>query len=387
MEFLNINSNNYIEIYNKLSSLSEYKRSFIKIKFVCPICKKEKEYKSNILFSRDYGFDNLICGNCKQGKSLSKLINENKEEWVNRWHDAIKAKFGVDNVAFIKEIQDKKKETCKYLYGNEYAIASPEVRFKIKNIFKEKYNGESPFCSKEIQEKAEISQRSKRGGMWDSQTEEGKLKRKESCLLKYGLPCADSPEIREKARKTNFERYGVEETFKRPEFRDLRKQSMLNKYGVEYYTQDPNWKETVEQSYYNNTGRKGYQKGYFLDNYNFDSSYELSFYIWLRDHKIDFEVHPKISLQYRDSNNNLHYYKPDFKIKNKLFEIKGSQFFNEKNEPVGLYGDWTDKFNCIIQNNVVILREKDLKNCFKYIKEHYGNSFIKSCKNNKKIEN
>lgn len=60
----------------------------------------------------------------------------------------------------------------------------------------------------------------------------------------------------------------------------------------------------------------------------FDSSWEIAYYIWLKDNMIIFEYQPNISFKYI-VNGQIHYYRPDFKVNDEIHEIKGEQFFNE----------------------------------------------------------
>lgn len=384
MEFLRINKDNYNELYSRLKLISSYKRSKIKITYICQNCKKEKTNSAEILFKNPFGFENLICGNCRQSHALKAHIDNNKEEWVSRWENAIKSKYGVDNVAHLEEIQENKKKTCLEKYGSEYAIGSETVRNKINKSFEEKFGGFSPFCSSEIQEKAAATQKLNHDGLYGCQTPESQRKRAETCMKRYGKPYADSEEIREKARQTCLERYGVESTFNRPEFPEKRRNTMLEKYGVEYSTQDPVWRENIENKYYFSTGRKGVQKGYSIDGYNFDSSWELILYIWLRDNNIEFEIHPKCDITYTEKDGSIHNYRPDFKIKDQYVEVKGNQFFNKEGYPISIYGeDWSCKFNCIVENNIKLYKKADLKEQFYYVKLKYGNSFIKDHRNKK----
>ena len=40
------------------------------------------------------------------------------------------------------------------------------------------------------------------------------------------------------------------------------------------------------------------RKKYIYDNLRFDSSWEIAYYIWLKDHNIEFEYQPDISFEY-----------------------------------------------------------------------------------------
>ena len=127
------------------------------------------------------------------------------------------------------------------------------------------------------------------------------------------------------------------------------------------------------------------KKGYFYDNKHFDSSWELAYYIWLKDNNIEFLYHPPFYLDYVDDNNENHKYQPDFLINGKFYDIKGNQFFNEKNEPYNHYEKsyWWNKYKAMIDNDIIILREDYIRQYLVYVKEKYGKNYLKSFKTQK----
>ena len=120
---------------------------------------------------------------------------------------------------------------------------------------------------------------------------------------------------------------------------------------------------------------------YTFNNIKFDSSLELAYYIWLKDHNIDFEYQPNMPIEYK-VNNLIKYYYPDFLINNQFYEIKGNQFFNENNQLINPFNNTLDieKYQCMIDNNVKILREKDIIPILDYINEKYGKNYLKQFK-------
>jgi hypothetical protein len=102
-------------------------------------------------------------------------------------------------------------------------------------------------------------------------------------------------------------------------------------------------------------------------------------YDFLKSNNIAFEYSPEISLPY-EYDGKTFYYHPDFLINGKSYEVKGEQFFkvDESGNEVMFnpYRDpeWTDeryawecgkyeaKHQCMLRNNVVILRESDIRN-------------------------
>jgi hypothetical protein len=124
---------------------------------------------------------------------------------------------------------------------------------------------------------------------------------------------------------------------------------------------------------------------YFYDNLVFDSSIELIFYLYLKDHLIPFEFHPPIRYEYIYENEK-HFYYPDFLVEKTVIELKGNQFLKED-------GTWKDiythndekmecKHQCLLRNNVNIIYEKDMDQYKKWFEDTYGKAFLKKCKNN-----
>lgn len=219
----------------------------------------------------------------------------------------------------------KRKETCKKLYGTENVAQNENIKEKYKNTQKEKYGGMGgfSFAQKEIQKTAH--------------TENANKKRKETC-------------------KKHF---GTEHHMKNKEFLNSFQQEIFEKYG------------TV-----------GPVVRYRFMGMLFDSSWEIAYYIWLSDNNRSFVYHPNMFFEYKGSDGEIHKYYPDFLIEGKFYEIKGNQFFNEKNEPYNLYKKefWWEKYNALLENNVTILREKDIKIALDYVNKNYGNQLLKNCK-------
>lgn len=95
---------------------------------------------------------------------------------------------------------------------------------------------------------------------------------------------------------------------------------------------------------------------------------------------MEFEYQPNISFDYY-LNDERHTYHPDFKVRQKIIEVKGDQFFRI-NESTGVeemycpwrYPEWSDeyyaykcalfeaKYQCMKQNGVIILRANQINN-------------------------
>lgn len=114
---------------------------------------------------------------------------------------------------------------------------------------------------------------------------------------------------------------------------------------------------------------------YEYNNETFMSLPELAFYIWLKQHKVEFEYQCK-PLFY-EKNGIFKKYIPDFKVKGRYVEIKGPFFIKDNH----LWDPFEKRFNiekeqCMIDHDVYIMT-KDKYNIFvDWLKKKYGNEFI-----------
>ena len=112
----------------------------------------------------------------------------------------------------------------------------------------------------------------------------------------------------------------------------------------------------------------------------FDSTWEVKVYEFCKDNNIEVEYSPSITYEY-EYDGRIWTYHPDFLINDKVYEVKGDNFFRV-NESTGKeemfcpyrYTEWSDEYyqwmcgkyeakhQCMIKNNVLILRDKDIRN-------------------------
>ena len=129
-------------------------------------------------------------------------------------------------------------------------------------------------------------------------------------------------------------------------------------------------------------GRKNTHKKYVdlkYPNIEFDSSWEFMVYDFLKMNNISF-IYQCNPIQY-EYNGKQHLYFPDFNIAGRLIEIKGDNFFriNEETGKEEMYCTWRSpswsdeqyeyacglfnaKYQCMLTNNVIIFRGRDVKN-------------------------
>jgi hypothetical protein len=207
---------------------------------------------------------------------------------------------------------------------------------------------------------------------------------KQTMIKKYGVDnCLKIPEIKEKIKKTNIEKYGKEWQVQTKNFEQKSKQTCLKHFGVEYSFQSENNISKSLKTRQERYGDISFNRKYLYQNIWFDSSWELAYYIWLTDVKAKFEFHPNpIEEKYFDNDGKPHTYYPDFLVDGKYQEIKGSQFFNKKNEPFDFYTKkfWWEKFNFMKKHNVEIIKFNEIKLILKYIENRYGPKYLSQFK-------
>ena len=320
-----INSEEEFNYYRSLRPSSKWDRIHFKCK-----CSKCHEDKDILLLNLKFPF---ICFKCK-----AKIVG-NKESTKERRKATCLAKYGVENTFQSEEKKAKIRQTCKERYGVEVCSQNPEVYAKVKKTNIERY-----------------------GYTCSLNTEENLAKRKETWLKTLGV---DNPNksniIKNKSRKT-----------------------MLEKYGVEYYTQTEEYKQRSMKSKLEKYGDAFYSGLviYYYDNIYFRSKPELCFYIYNKDQGKDIVYEPQPYFKYQCENKD-YYYKPDFLLENKLYEIKGDYFFDKSGNLINPYDRSLDnvakaKQLCMEEHNVTVLKSDKYMFYVDYVKEKYGTDYIET---------
>ena len=159
------------------------------------------------------------------------------------------------------------------------------------------------------------------------------------------------------------------EVYKVQDIQEKIKATCLKRYGVENYTQTSDFHTKVITHYK-------------FNNETFDSSWELAYWIYAKDHNIQIE-HEPVRLSY-SVNDKTYYYFPDFRINNQLLEIKGDHMCSNK-KIKDLWGNLgakklQAKIKCMQENNIKILNYSDIKFALDYIKNNYGKKYLKQFK-------
>lgn len=272
----------------------------------------------------------------------------------------------------LKNSQELRKKLSLERYGVENPKQLQKSKDNYKNIMIERYGGYT-FQSKELLQKVSKTNLERYGVKVAGANKELHKKNIKTCLKRYGVEHTSKiKENRDKAKKTNLLRYGNENYNNLKQIRH----TCLERYGVENPTQCHDIR--VKQ-----------QKRYIYNEINFDSSWEIAYYIWLSDNNIKFEYQPDILIKYKYKGKT-YTYSPDFKVNDKLIEIKGDQYFNKNGTRMicpydhTLDGKFNAKFKCMLKNNVYILRYNDIKQYLYYINNKYGIMYLQNFKRVKK---
>lgn len=268
-------------------------------------------------------------------------------------------------------VQNKIKITNLEKYGVEYAAQSEEIKKKTEQVNLEKYGTIYAAQSEYVKNKIRQTNLERYGVDNYSKTQECLNKMKNTCMEKYGVDnYSKTNEFGDKYRNTMLNNYGVEHYSKTPWYKIKCENTCLERYGDRYYRNINKAKETNLERYgvtfYTQTQEysKIRRKRVEYDGLTFDSSWEVIVYKYCKKYNKNFEYQPNVKLEY-EYDNKKHYYQPDFLIEGKLYEVKGNHFF-EGDKMICPYNRNLDireesKYQCMIKNNVIILRGDDIK--------------------------
>jgi len=386
----------YIDTEEKFNDIKQNYKREQKIYYTCSECGKEY-IKSTI---RSMTSINKLCCYCASKKALID-------------------KYGVDNVFKLQEFQEKAKQTRIEKYGDENPFSFGSDRYK--EIIKEKYGVDNVFQSEEIKEKIKKTCLKKYGVEYSSQAEIVKEKTKKTNLERYGNEYAVASNIvRKKAKETNLERYGSETPFpfncnklneiikekynvdnisQLDEIKIKKEESCLKHFGVSNPSYSKEVLSKIENTLYQRYGVKHplqyrefqlkTKSKYIYEDINFDSSWELIFWLYNKEvlnNNITRILDPLI---YYYNDEEFKYF-PDFKIDDKIYEIKGDHFFNDEGILIDPWdnseygnGKAKAKYDCMLENHITILRGNDIKPYYNWFKEKYGIKYLNNFRRTK----
>ena len=315
--------------------------------YVCPVCGKKERLERNV-FSIVDGYARWMnrtgcCYKCSQDNPATR---EKKCETNLQ-------RFGVENNSQI----EGHAERCKAARDRMSKERRELVQERRKNTCLRRFGAEHFSQTKEYREKVAATNMENFGVPFASQSEEVKSRMANTFLSKYGV---DNPlkldSVREKVKKTCQERYNVE-WFQQSELFQQRKRHKF--------------------------------RSKLFPGPTFDSNWEVMVYEFCKLNGIQMEYSPKVKFEY-EYNGVKHFYHPDFLINGKVYEVKGDNFFRT-NESTGKEEmfcpyrrpEWSDekyeyicgiyeaKHQCMLKNNVIILRGREIGN----LKEVFNNGY------------
>lgn len=229
------------------------------------------------------------------------------------------------------------------------------------------YNCKKKFYTETTLDKRVKTWKDKYGVDNPAKKEEVRAKIKETF---NSLTKEEKEERENKRKRTCRERYGVDNPFENKQILDKRKTTWKNKYGVENIMNCP---DIVKKSRVK--GRTVWH--YKYDNRDFDSSWELQYYKYLKDNEIEFTYKPA-PLEY-EFDNQTHLYFPDFLVEGEYIEIKGDHLLKDGKLqlPIWMHNDrlakkYEEKQKCMDYYKVLILSKKGMSIIIKENTSKYG---------------
>lgn len=305
-----------------------------KVQFVCEDCHQTFIMQArSVIGTHHESLDSpLLCQKCKTNRTRTEREGP---DWA---------------VKHTKKIFDKLKEE----YGVSNIAQRPDVKKKITDTFMERYGVDCVMKTEGFKEKTRAYR--------EENQEEISEKIRETLSERYGVTCAlnlrkdfsVSKETIEKRKKTCNERYGGNAPVSSKEVRKKGEKTCLERYGARNITQSELW-DKVRYHRFNYDGEF------------FDSSWELAFWIYYRDHGKKIERNSKRYLL-----DNGHFCFPDFITEEGLVEIKGNHLKKDEN--------FQFKMKLYEKENVKLLFFSDIKPYIRYVLENYPPEFSKEYK-------
>lgn len=342
------------------------------IKFNCVKCGKEviREWRP----TRDSVCRKMTCENCNiESTSMDRYGTRRPQQ-----SEALR-KHNSDYMKSHPEITNKGLKTQRSKNGGLLYLQTDKGR---------KEQSERAKSHPEWVKQSHISNIKNHGGVHNMQTEDGKKKCFDSNMNNHGgVLHTQSEDWKDFMRKV-FEEDPNKCVFNRQEFKDLRKEHFLEWRPAKYFFQTEEFQKLrKENSSKWRPAKYGGLNLYNKDNIKFDSKWEFEYYIYCMDHDMDIIREPKV-LEFIFKGK-VHYYHPDFMVDGRLVEIKGDHFFREDGSMYMPFRkpEWSDeeykiqcdlyeaKHQCMIKNNVKILRRPDMDIVEDYINSTYGKDF------------
>lgn len=198
----------------------------------------------------------------------------------------------------------------------------------------------------------------------------------QTCLKKFGVENgAKSEEIRNKISE-NIKKVCTKERTEKIH------KTKLEKYGKKSITNS----EKSMKSRFERYGSYFVSHKYEYDNLYFDSSWELYYYIYQKE-ILNNNINRGKIFEY-EFEGKIHHYECDFLVNDKNIEIKGSQYLNENGDLIFPYVNcekvdsdkmqklWSAKSQCMKDNNINIVSEKEMNDIIRIVDEKYTSDYV-----------
>lgn len=214
----------------------------------CPYCGLPKMFSKKPKFSIDrYGVKPTNSVNY-YGTCMSESCN--KKYNLDRTRLKMLENHGTINPMEVPGVLQKIKDKNRKKYGVDFYTETEEFKLKVKETFDKKYGGH-PTKLKETQDKKRKTNKEKYGFEHVLDNPEIKEKSRTTNNLKYGGNSSMcSEEIKNKSKETNRRKHGTDWYVQSEDFKIKFKESMISKYGVEqvmHYT--PSFEKSLNTSY------------------------------------------------------------------------------------------------------------------------------------------
>ena len=366
----------------------------------------------------------LLCGDCMKKhtnlerfgyehpmfdpsrKEAASMYNKEHKEEINEARRlSVLNKYGVNNVMQVQEHKDACFESNKNNHGGILASQTEEQR---------QLQSERMIENRGYSDKATATNIANHGGVHNLTLPENREKLYEHQRIhKDEIQSVRDETNIKRFGKTNYMSYGTPEhnIFLFSKFlrdypgiikaKESLKQALLNNglsnldiendnKVIERLSElsSINWDEINRERYkimYNTT--HPCSKPIYLDGMEFDSKWELAYYLYERDiNHSEIEREP-IHIRYVDSDGKNHSYTPDFRVNGELVEIKGGQFYKDKdnnNDLINPYDNRKEIQNVYkalgetIKNNVKIISNNDIAKYINYMNSNYDYNWLQS---------
>lgn len=242
-------------------------------------------------------------------------IPENIEARIKASKEAVKEKFGVDNVFKLDSIKEKSKETKLEKYGDEFYCNREQQN---KTLY-EKY-GVNYF--NELNSKMVKKFEKEHGVPHPLKLKQYRDKLKETTVEKYGVEnVSQNIQVKNKKNKTIKEKFGVDNISQNEDIKKKKKATSFKNFGVTHHLKDGEMFQKHQKARFN-------IKSYKDSGIYYNGSYEKHFLELMEEVGLLSEVSNGDSFVY-NFNYSEHTYHVDFKFRDKQIEIKSGWTYNK----------------------------------------------------------